>query len=227
MLLQSKNPQPRPNRIRNATATHSRPVCGALPTPNIAGTISAMPMRAREDSAARARPHPAIGQPAAGNRADDRRDLPVERRRHARQALADAELRLQDRRHPVAHDPAGQRRQREVEHEQDERAVAQQLAERADRETSRPRAAWPLGADRGSAGTEQRHARRAMPTTPHASNAHRQPSVGMIGHVAAEAADDHAARRSPSGAGRRRASASGRGGSRRSAPAPPGCRTPR
>ena len=43
MLLQSKNPQPRPNNIRNATATHSCPVCGDQATPNIAGMIIPTP----------------------------------------------------------------------------------------------------------------------------------------------------------------------------------------
>ena len=75
--------------------------------------------------------HPAIGEPAARDRTNDRRDLPVERGRDPGEALTDAELRLQDRRHPVAHDPPGQRRQREVEHQQHERAVAKQLSHRA------------------------------------------------------------------------------------------------
>ena len=40
MLLQSKNPQPRPNSTRNETAVAS---VAAFPTPNIAGMIIAMP----------------------------------------------------------------------------------------------------------------------------------------------------------------------------------------
>ena len=122
MLLQSKKPQPRPNRIRNATATDSRPV---------ARVADAEDRRdderhadgADEDAAARGSPHPAVRQPAADQRAGDRRGLPVERRRHAGLALADVELLLEDRRHPVAHDPARHRRQREVEHQQDERRL--------------------------------------------------------------------------------------------------------
>ena len=89
MLLQSKKPQPRPNRIRNATATCER-----------AGVADAEDRRhdqahadgADEDPAAIVAPHPAIGQPAADDRADDGRDLPVERGRHAGLALADVEL---------------------------------------------------------------------------------------------------------------------------------------
>ena len=41
MLLQSKKPQPSPNRTRKATAAASVP---AWPTPNIAGTMRLMPI---------------------------------------------------------------------------------------------------------------------------------------------------------------------------------------
>ena len=135
-------------------------------------------------------PHPAIGQPAADERARDGRGLPVERRGDAGLALADVELRLEDRGHPVAHDPPGQRRQREVEHEQHERRIAGQLAHRAGGRRTSGRDAVD-GPRRIPEQQEQRH--RVEDADQAAGFERPAPAERrVIGHIAAEAADDDA-----------------------------------
>jgi len=86
-----------------------------------------------EDAPARVTLHPAVGPPAAAHRADNRGGLPVERRGNAGLTLIDVELLLENGRHPVAHDPPRQRREREIEHEEDERQIVEQIPGRANR----------------------------------------------------------------------------------------------
>ena len=83
------------------------------------------------DASALGATHPAVREPAAADGAEDGGDLPVERGRHAGFALADVEFGFKDGGHPIANDPSGQRREGEVEDEQDERGFAEEFLERA------------------------------------------------------------------------------------------------
>jgi hypothetical protein len=72
--------------------------------------------------------HPAVRQPAAAQRAQDGGALPPHHGADAGQALGQPEVLLEDARHPVAHDPAGQRGEGEVQQQQPEIPVAQEFA---------------------------------------------------------------------------------------------------
>ena len=85
---------------------------------------------ADEDASSDLRAHPAVRQPAAQHRADDRGDLPIEHRGDARLALSEVEAFAQDVRHPIPHDPSRHRRQGEVDDHQQEVAVTEERADR-------------------------------------------------------------------------------------------------
>ena len=100
-----------PSRARTGRGTpRRRRAYPALPTPKIAGAIRPMPMALDVDAPAPVPPHPAIRQPAAGDRADDRRACQYSVAATPACPWPIVEPLLEDRRHPVAYHPAGQGR---------------------------------------------------------------------------------------------------------------------
>ena len=209
MLLQSKKPQPRPNRIRNTIASAER-----------AGVAHAEQRRQEQHHADRADVDAAARGVAASSdppacRRPARRRAPRSARtapRHARLALAEVELLLQDRRHPVAHDPAAIAGSVKYSTSRMKLRFVEQLAH-APRRGVRAVAARSAGARRIAQQHEQRQRRRSC--RPCRRRERPAPAeLRRVGDVAGEAADDQPAVDAHLVQARRRATASARDGSR-------------
>ena len=133
------------------------------------------------------RRHPGVRQPAADADADQRRELHGHHGVDPGIPLAEAELLLEDVRHPVLHDPAGQRGQREIEDQEEIAPVGDQFPQTRSSRRVRPPAVRSVAADRAAA-----RERQGVEHADDPAGLEREPpaEVRLIGHVTRETAED-------------------------------------
>ena len=146
--------------------------------------------RTHLDASTLSRFHATIRQPATEHCGADGGGLPVNRRGHACDTLADVEFLLQDGWHPVPHHPRGHGGQREIQHEQDEGGIREQLTPGGDHRGPR------IGRARHTRRIpEQKQERHGIQDTsePSVIKSPAPAKVRPLVHKARKAADHHAA----------------------------------